>query len=128
VYGGPGNDTINTGTEPQQIYSAIENAMLANPNVDGILSMECCSNPAAGEYVKRNNLKDKVTVVGFDLLPNTLQLLKDGYIKATIGQAPETQGEMAAKLTFDIINGKPIKSIDTGAEVVDASNIDKYLK
>ena len=120
--------TINTGTEPQQIYSAIENAMLANPTVDGILSMECCSNPAAGEYVKRNNLKDKVTVVGFDLLPNTLQLLKDGYIKATIGQAPETQGEMAAKLTFDILNGKPIKSIDTGAEVVDASNIDKYLK
>ena len=119
--------TINTGTEPQQIYSAIENAMLANPTVDGILSMECCSNPAAGEYVKRNNLKDKVTVVGFDLLPNTLQLLKDGYIKATIGQAPETQGEMAAKLTFDILNGKPIKSIDTGAEVVDASNIDKYL-
>jgi simple sugar transport system substrate-binding protein len=119
--------TINTGTEPQAIYSAIENAMLANPTTNGILSMECCSNPAAGEYVKRSNLKDKVTVVGFDLLPQTLQLVKDGYIKATIGQAPQTQGEMAVKLLVDIINGKPAKSVDTGAEVVDASNIDKYM-
>ena len=38
--------TINTGTEPQAIYSAIENTMLANPSVSGILSMECCSLPA----------------------------------------------------------------------------------
>jgi simple sugar transport system substrate-binding protein len=120
--------TVNTGTEPQGIYSAIENAMLANPSVSGILSLECCSNPQAGEYVKRNNLKDKVKVVGFDLLPNTLQLVKDGYIKATIGQAPERQGEMAAKLLFDIVNGKPVQSIDTGAETVDASNISQYLK
>ena len=35
---------------------------------------------------------------------------------------------MAAKLMVDIINGKPVQSIDTGAEVVDSSNIDKYLK
>jgi simple sugar transport system substrate-binding protein len=67
--------TVNTGTEPQGIYSAIENAMLANPDVTGILSMECCSVGPAGEYVKRNNLKDQVKVVGFDLLPGTLQLV-----------------------------------------------------
>ncbi|MBK8033659.1 MAG: sugar ABC transporter substrate-binding protein [Chloroflexi bacterium] len=37
--------TVNTGTDPQEIYAAIENAMLANPDVTGILSLECCSTP-----------------------------------------------------------------------------------
>src|SRR5512138_3086682 len=59
-------ETVNTGTEPQEIYAAIENAMLANPSVTGILSLECCSTPAAGEYIKRNGLTDDVTLVGFD--------------------------------------------------------------
>ncbi len=120
--------TINTGTEPQQIYSAIENAMIANKDVTGILSMECCSTPAAGEYVKRNNLKGKVSVVGFDLLPTTLQLIKDGYVQKTIGQGPERQGHDAVKLLLDAVNGKEVKGIDTGAEVVDASNVDAKMQ
>ncbi len=120
-------NTVNTGTEPNQIYSAIENAMLANPDVNGILSLECCSNPAAGDWVQRNNMKGKVTVVGFDLLPKTLQHIKNGEIAATIGQAPDRQGYGAVQLLVDAINGKPVKDIDTGAEIVDASNIDKYL-
>src|ERR1700727_3525927 len=33
--------TLNTGTDPQKIYSEIENAMLANPSISGILSLEC---------------------------------------------------------------------------------------
>ena len=96
--------------------------MLANPSVSGILSMECCSLPAAGEYVKRSNLKDKVKVVGFDFLPTTMQLLKDGYINATIS-GPRAPGPDGRETAFDIISGKPVQSIDTGAEVVDSSNI-----
>ena len=57
--------TVNTGTEPQQIYSSVENAMQANKDVDGILSLECCSTPAAGDYVERNKLTGKVKIVGF---------------------------------------------------------------
>ncbi len=120
--------TINTGTEPQQIYSAIENAMIANKDVTGILSLECCSTPAAGEYVKRNNLKGKVSIVGFDLLPTTLQLVKDGYVQKTIGQGPERQGHDAVKLLLDAANSKAVKGIDTGAEVVDLSNVNAKLQ
>ena len=84
--------TVNTGTEPQATYAAVENAMLANPTVKGVLSLECCSTPADGEYVKRNGLQGQVTVVGFDELPATLQLIKDGYVAASISQAPRRPG------------------------------------
>ena len=51
--------TLNTGTDPQEIFASIpENAMLAPPRSLRIprafWSLECCSTPAAGEWVSRN--------------------------------------------------------------------------
>ena len=119
--------TLNTGTEPQEIYANIENAMLADSNIDGILSLECCSITPAGEYVKRNDLTGKVKVVGFDLLPSTLELIDEGVIAATIGQAPERQSYEAVSLLLKAIHGEPISNVDTGVEIVNADNISKYL-
>ncbi len=119
--------TVNTGTEPQQIYASIENAMLANPNVDGILSLECCSTPAAGEYVKRNNLASQVKVVGFDLLPATVGLVQEGIVSATIDQNPEQQGFEAVRMLVDALHGQTVADVDTGVKVYDIDNIQEYL-
>jgi len=118
--------TVNTGTEPQQIYSSIENAMLANPTATGILSLECCSTPAAGEYVKRNGLAGEVKVVGFDLLPETVQLVSEGIILATIDQAPERQSFEAVRLLFEVLNGESVEDVDTGVKVYTPENIGEY--
>jgi simple sugar transport system substrate-binding protein/ribose transport system substrate-binding protein len=119
--------TVNTGTEPQEVYAAVENAMLANPTVTGALSLECCSTPALGEYSRRNGLKDQVTIVGFDELAETLQLIKEGYIAGSVSQAPERQGYEAVRMLVDILNGKPAADVDTGIEVIDATNVDKFM-
>lgn len=120
--------TVNTGTEPQEIYAAVENAMLANPSVTGALSLECCSTPALGEYVKRNGLQGQVTIVGFDELPATLDLIKNGFIAASISQAPDRQGYEAVRMLVDFLKGNPIADVDTGVGIIDASNVDEYLK
>jgi simple sugar transport system substrate-binding protein len=119
--------TVNTGTEPQQMYSSIENAMLANKNVDGILSLECCTTPAAGDYVQRNNLTDKIKIVGFDMLPETIKLVQGNVVSATIDQAPERQSYEAVRLLLDVLKGKPVKDVDTGAAVYDQKNIGDYI-
>ena len=121
-------NTLNTGTDPQQIYSAIENAMLANPSVTGILSLECCSTPAAGTWVKRNNAAGRVKVVGFDLLDQTVQLVKDGDVAATIDQAPERQGFEAVDLLVKVLHGKPISNVDTGVGIYTKDNIGKVAQ
>lgn len=120
--------TLNTGTDPQKIYSEIENAMLADPNVTGILSLECCSTPAAGTWVQRNKKTGTVKVVGFDLLDQTVQLVQSGDIQATIDQAPEKQGFEAVDLLVKFLNGKPIESIDTGVGVYTKENVGKVAK
>ena len=80
--------------------------MLANPSITGILSLECCSTPAAGTWVERNKATDKVKVVGFDLLDQTVQLVQKGDIQATIDQAPEKQGFEAVDLLVKFLNGQ----------------------
>ena len=120
--------TLNTGTDPQKIYAAIENAMLGNPSITGILSLECCSTPAAGTWVDRNKATDKVKVVGFDLLDQTVQLVQKGDIQATIDQAPERQGFEAVNLLVNFLKGKPIDSIDTGVMVYTKENIADVAK
>jgi simple sugar transport system substrate-binding protein/ribose transport system substrate-binding protein len=120
--------TLNTGTDPQKIYAAVENAMLANPGISGILSLECCSTPAAGTWVERNKASDKVKVVGFDLLDQTVQLVQKGDVQATIDQAPEQQGFAAVDLLVKFLKGQPIDNVDTGVKVYDKDNIAEVVK
>jgi len=121
-------NTLNTGTDPQKIYSAIENAMLANPSITGILSLECCSTPAAGTWVDRNKAANRVKVVGFDLLDETVQLVQKGDIQATIDQAPEAQGFAAVDLLVKFLNGQTIDNVDTGVKVYTKDNIGEIVK
>jgi simple sugar transport system substrate-binding protein len=121
-------NTLNTGTDPQKIYSAIENAMLANPSISGVLSLECCSTPAAGTWVQRNNAAGKVKVVGFDLLDQTVQLVQSGEVQATIDQAPEKQGFAAVDLLVKYLKGQPIDNVDTGVKVYTKDNIAEVAK
>jgi len=120
--------TLNTGTDPQKIYSSIENAMLGDPSITGILSLECCSTPAAGEWAARNGQTGKLKIVGFDLLDQTVDLVSNGNIQATIDQAPEKQGFAAVDLLVKFLKGTPIDNLDTGVGIYTQENIAEVAK
>lgn len=121
-------NTLNTGSDPQKIYAAIENAMLADPSITGILSLECCSTPPAGTWVQRNNKTGQVKVVGFDLLDQTVELVENGNIQATIDQAPEKQGFAAVDMLVKFLAGQPIDNLDTGVGIYTKENIAEVAK
>lgn len=121
-------NTLNTGSDPQKIYSAIENAMLADPSITGLLSLECCSTPAAGTWVERNGKTGVVKVVGFDLLDQTVELVANGNIQATIDQAPEKQGFAAVDMLVKFLGGEPIDNLDTGVGIYTKENIAEVAK
>ncbi|MBN1265211.1 MAG: sugar ABC transporter substrate-binding protein [Anaerolineales bacterium] len=119
--------TINCGTEPQEIYSNIENAMLTYPDVNGILGLECCTHGPAGEFLVNNDMVGEVMIVGFDLVPQTLELIQDGTNEATFDAAPERQSYEAIKQLIAFLNGEAIFDFDTGLQVVDITNVEEFM-
>ena len=119
---------VNTTNEPQQIYAAIENAMLANPDITGIISLDCCSFPAIGQYLDRNGLAGKVPVVGSDLLPQTREMIVSGALTSTISQNPQRQGHDSVLVLNDIYaHAKmPPTHTDTGVDIIDQANVAKH--
>lgn len=119
---------VDTGTEPLEIYTSIEKAMQTNQIVAGILSLDCCSVSPAGEYVKRNGLTETVKVVGFDELPRTLELVKEGAIVASISQDPERQSYEAVQMLINFINGEvtSLTDVDTGIAIIKSHNVNEF--
>jgi simple sugar transport system substrate-binding protein len=119
--------TVSTGWEEQAQFAAIENAILANPDLKGIASLDAATTPATGLVLKRLN-KTNIIHVGHDLVPATLDNIKAGVTKASLSQFPYMQGYLPVKALYEyLVNKKPLESVDTGILRVDEKNIDEYL-
>ncbi len=78
-----------------------------------------------GDWAKENDLVGQFAVGGYDLLDQTLINIKDGSVDFSIGQNPYGQGFLTAALIFQgLERGYPAADINTGAELIDATNID----
>ncbi len=119
---------ISTGWEEQQQYAAIENALLANPDLTGIASLDAATTPAVGRALIRNK-KTGIFHVGHDLVPETLQNIKAGATKASLSQDPYKQGYLPVKALYEYLTSKKkLESVDTGILRVDSKNVEEYLQ
>lgn len=122
-------NTISTGWEEQAQYAAIENAIRANPDLSGIVSLDAATTPATGRALLRIDRPEKIHHVGFDLIPETLDNIKAGATDAALSQNPYMQGYLPVKALFEYITaGKPLESVDTGILQVDPTNVEEYLQ
>lgn len=120
--------TVSTGWEEQAQYAAIENAILANPDVAGIATLDGGTTPTTGIVLTRMNRKN-IAQVGNDLSVQTLDNIKAGYTRASLSQFPYNQGYQSVKALYDYLTtGKKFENIDTGILRVDEKNIDEYMK
>lgn len=110
--------------------------------VDGFVCLEASAGKEVGEVLRRANLKDRV-VIAMDVDKDTLDLVKEGVIAATVAQKPFTMAYVGVKM-LDQLHHDPLPSltkdyatdpfspipsfIDTGSALVDASNVDQYLQ
>jgi ribose transport system substrate-binding protein len=71
----------------------------------------------------------KLALVVADTLPVELQLLKDGYAHALVGQRPYEMGEVAMQTLLKLKNGEKVDQIIyTGVDRVTAANVGDFLK
>ena len=81
------------------------------------------------QLIRENGLQGKVANGGFDLLPGVMEAIKANEAQWSIGQNPYGQGWVTASLIYmQLEAGYPPFDYDTGAEIIDASNIDMVME
>lgn len=119
-------DIIETGTEDQQVYAAIENAIRANPNLRAIATLDAVTTPVTGRILSRSNFD--LVHVGHDLQTETLANIKNGATYAALSQNPYLQGYTAVEMLYNfIMEGTLPSDVDTGVLRVDAGNVQEFL-
>jgi len=105
------------------------NELAANPDAIAVFG---CWDPGALSglsAVKQRGMLDKVKVYGFDGIPDALKSIKNGEMTATIKQ----DNKQMAKVTMNALVGEirgqeTVKKLLIDGFVIDASNVDQYLK
>jgi len=110
--------------------------------VDAFVCLEASAGKEVGEILRRANAKDRV-VIAMDVDRDTLDLVKQGVIGATIAQKPFTMAYVGVQM-LDQLHHYPLPSltkfyqvdpfaaipafVDTGVAVVDQGNVDRFLQ
>lgn len=116
---------IDIGTDLTNAYSVIENAYLADSEIDAILGVDVFSE-AIGTYISANGLKDKVKAAGFDLVEGTLEHVKNGDMQLTVGQNPYLQGYYSVvNLYMNLAHDGQFIDVNTGAQLVTGDNVNE---
>ncbi len=113
------------------------------PNkIDAFVSLQSTAAKDVADAFKRANATGRL-IVGMDVTPATLQLVKDGTIDSTISQKPYTMGLLGLK-ALDEIHHYPVQPlgkdysldsyspfpafVDTGVALVDQTNVGAVIK
>jgi ABC-type sugar transport system substrate-binding protein len=119
-------EALATSTNEAEAIAKFEAKWNAEKDkIVGWLSSEF-THTFVANWAKEQKLVGKFAVGGYDLLDQTLVNIKDGSVDFSIGQNPYAQGFMTSALIYQGLEvGYPASDIDTGAEIIDATNIDK---
>jgi ribose transport system substrate-binding protein len=115
-------------------------ALTGPAKIDAFICLEASAGKDVGEVLKREKATDRL-LVAMDVDPDTLNLIKEGVIDATIAQKPYTMAYYGLK-ALDEIHHYPVTRlnadfgvdtfspfpvfIDTGTAQVDKGNVDIY--
>jgi simple sugar transport system substrate-binding protein len=124
-------ETLDSGVDQATEESRIEAFYLANSEVAGMFGTGATDSLAVGKISQKYGLAAQgVITAGYDLLPETLDLIKSGDMTFTTDQQPYLQGFIPTlQLYLYNLSGGAVApaNTDTSLAYVDSSNVDIYL-
>lgn len=135
-------DVFDTKGDPGTSFDQTEQyaSKTGADKIDAFVCLESSSGKSIAEVLKRKGVSDR-TVIAMDIDAETLSLIKDGTIDATITQKPFTMGYVGLKALDEIHHYLPKQFhnnygvdsfspypvfVDTGTAIVDKVNADIY--
>lgn len=119
----PTNDDANTTA------TVAESILQAHPDLAAFYGVTGNGVPGAYVAVKGANKCGEVHIVGFDVVPQGIEAMRDSCVDALISQRPFGMTAQALDVMVDLVNGKTYDTtnIDTGVEVVYPDGLEEFL-
>ena len=119
---------FDVGQDPIVSYDNWQTLYNKYPDAIAFLGVSAPDIPNLSKI--RERAGEDFFVGGFDLEPETLTAIKNGFAEVTIGQHPYLQGYLPILgMAQALLEGKPMLTgwIDVGSPVVDKNNIDEIM-
>lgn len=135
-------ETVNVKGDPRIAFDRTTEYIEKKLPVDAFVCLEAQACPEVADVLDRKQVKGKV-VLAMDTDPRTLEWIQKGMIAATLAQRPYTMAYFGLKVLDMVYHQKPPSLlvnfgedtrspfpgfIDTGATLVDKSNVDAFVK
>ena len=119
-----------TGESVSGATSKGENLLQAQSDLDALFGVTGADAPGAALAVKQAGKCGDIQVAGFDVVPQGVELMKEGCIQALISQKPYGMTRQALEMLHSLNAGDELKqeSVDTGVVSVYEDNLDQFLK
>lgn len=119
-----------TEDSPDQALSKAEALLQAYPDLVAFYGVTGVGVPGAAGAVKQANRCGEIAVVGFDVVPQGIEAMRDGCATALISQRPYGMTAQTLQMLYDMHNSdwKPDQEFyDTGVEVVYPETLEDFL-
>lgn len=123
-------DTQSSEGDAQKAVTCTENMIQAHPDFDAIVGIDATAGPAAVSVWKAKGWQndDEHMILTFDDMPDNLQGVRDGYVKALVAQRQASWGVAVVDMLNALCDGESVEAYtDTGSIEITIDNIDTYV-
>ncbi|WP_040205196.1 sugar-binding protein [Neobacillus jeddahensis] len=82
-----------------------------HPEVTAFFGTSALDGIEIAQMVEKYQKQNQIYIIGFDTLPETIEYIRKGTIKATVVQEPYQMGYGAVTMMIDLINGKKVTPV-----------------
>lgn len=120
-----GDQMIDTGIDPTNVYNKVKSYLSQHPDTKGILTLGPNSADPTIKLLRDMGETSKYNFISFDLSTDIAQGVKDGIVAAAIDQQPYLQGYLPVTLLTQYVRYgvMPANNINTGPGFVTKDNI-----
>ncbi|KEZ75704.1 sugar ABC transporter substrate-binding protein [Salinisphaera hydrothermalis] len=122
---------VASGPTVNEEFSRIESFYVGHKNIKGMFAVDAGSTEGVAKTMAKHDLHKKgVKAGGFDMLPGTLDGIKNGHLDFTIDQQPYLQGfyTVMELFLYKLSGGLTgPANINTGLKFVTKDNVQAYL-
>lgn len=95
-------DLVVSEESARETRSVLDDALEAHPALRGIFVVSAASHKIAA-YFDGRAPADRVSIIGYDLVPENVECLRDGRIDCLISQRPQEQARFAMRRLYRLI-------------------------